>query len=69
MDEWEDVGTKMTGASIILSYPEITQMSKEEQLYTNRYTSHPEFYPGNPISTVQFIGPVKIKHSLFNGPP
>ena len=56
VDEWEDVSTKMTGGSISLSYPTLTQMSKDKQLYTNRYTSHPRFNRGKAMRTVKFIG-------------
>ena len=66
MYEWEDVGTKITGGCISLSYPTITQMSKDKQLYTNRYTSHPKFNHGKAMrldSLEQFIGPLANKKS------
>ena len=63
MYEWEDVGTKITGGCISLSYPTITQMSKDKQLYTNRYTSHPKFNHRKAMRTVQFIGPLANKKS------
>ena len=67
MDEWEDVGTKITGGCVSLSYPMITQMSKDKQLYTNRYTSHPKFKSGQAMRTVEFIGPLaKKKRSLVD---
>ena len=57
-DDWADVCTKMTGASVSISYPITTKLSKEEQLYSNRYIVYPRFPNGKTWSTVDSFGPL-----------
>ena len=58
IDDWADVGTKMTGGSISLSYPKMTRLTKDEQLYSNRYVRHPKFSDGKTWYTVDSFGPL-----------
>ena len=69
IDGWADVGTKMAEGSISLTYPVITQMTKDEQLYSNRYIVHSKFKGGKTWSTIDSFGPLGIhKFSLGSTP-
>ena len=68
-DGWAETCTKMTGASITLSYPVLTKLSKEEQLYSNRYIVHPKFKGGKTWTTIDSFGPLgNNKFSLGSYP-
>lgn len=58
IDTWTNVGTKMTGGSISLSYPKLTRLTKDEQLYSNRYVRHPKFDGGKTWYTIDSFGPL-----------
>jgi len=69
IDSWADVGTKMAEGSISFTYPVITQMTKDEQLYSNRYIVHSKFKGGKTWSTIDSFGPLGIhKFSLGSTP-
>ena len=64
--EWANVCTKMAGASITLSYPTLTKLAKEEQLYSNRYIVYPKFEDGKIWTTIDSFGPLGFNKFSLN---
>lgn len=64
--EWANVCTKMAGASITLSYPTLTKLAKEEQLYSNRYIVYPKFENGKIWTTIDSFGPLGFNKFSLN---
>ena len=58
IDGWADFGTKMKGGYVSLSYPTKSRLTRDEQLYSNRYVRHPKFIGGKTWFTVDSFGPL-----------